>query len=151
MATLIFKSQKLQRIVTLTQEAKYFTASFTEQIEAYEKEIGKKYDFDKQPDLTKYGKHQNPTIWLVKDEGIYLMAAGAEYRIPKDKSHICYAEGYEPHVPGSWDKCRAAVGGDDFCDTLPFGKDLQEGVLLGADIHIKVTPTAFTIKLVYAK
>jgi hypothetical protein len=57
-----------------------------------------------------------PTILFVHDEGVYIMALGAG----KERT-ICYAQGYDPTKEDRmkvWDKCRDAVGGDDFCERL---------------------------------
>jgi len=56
-------------------------------------------------------------LWLVKDNGIYLMSNGSD-PWPNGKSVIAYAQGYEPDADDSWDRCRDAVGGDDFCEFL---------------------------------
>ena len=45
-------------------------------------------------------------VWLVKDHGIYLMAASAERDMDDDKhTHVIYAQGYSPEVGDDlWDK-----------------------------------------------
>jgi len=64
-------------------------------------------------------------LWLVKDDGIYLMSNGAPLQLAPNsrpdalRALVAYAKGYEPDAPDSWQKCRDAVGGDDFCEPLP--------------------------------
>jgi hypothetical protein len=86
-------------------------------------------------------------LWLVKDS-IYLMTSAKLNRIPEDKSHICYAEGFEPESPGSYDKCRVAVGGDDFVESFRFSDELQKGIKNGADIQIDISAQSFVVQLV---
>jgi hypothetical protein len=84
----------------------------------------------------------------MKDEGIYLMSPAKVNRTPGDKSHICYAEGYEPHLPNCFDKCRKAVGGDDFAESFEFTKELQKGIRNGGDIQIDISPEKYAVRLV---
>jgi len=83
-------------------------------------------------------------LWFVKDSGIYLMSPGVypegqdPHKIaeaekaamlgtkPSTKVPLTYAEGYNPELATSlddsmalYDKCRDAVGGDDFCEFIP--------------------------------
>ena len=69
-----------------------------------------------------YGGKPAPALFFVKDSGIYLMSAGKPRQLREDGtdwSVVAYAKGYEADAPDSWDKCRAAVGGDDFAEALP--------------------------------
>lgn len=148
MATLVFKNSQLQSLLQLTRQATFFRASFSDSIHAYEQDTGLSFEFGK--DLSNYKQINHPTLWLVKDTGIYLMTSAQLDPIPADKSHVCYAEGYRPTDANLNEKCREAVGGDDFVETIPFNNELQRGILRGADICIEVTPADFTIILVYA-
>ncbi len=147
MTTLIFKNKKLQGILRITEQATSFNASFSESVEAYEKETGTKYKID--ADLSKFGEHHKPTLWLVKDQGIYLMTSAKLEKLPDDYSHVCYAEGFEPDAPGWWEKCRAAVGGDDFVESFHFTSEIKEGIMAGADIQIKIGPAKLIVGLLY--
>lgn len=73
-----------------------------------------------------------PALLLVKDEGIYLMSNGLPGLPRKDGQeghHVVYAKGYDPtaddreHV---WEAARAAVGGDDFVEVLPWIAAIRE-------------------------
>ena len=67
-----------------------------------------------------------PCLWLVKDEGIYLMSPGIH---PKTESGdrparapVAYASGFDPTRDDRmavWDRARDAVGGDDFAEAVP--------------------------------
>jgi len=67
-----------------------------------------------------------PCLWLVKDEGIYLMSPGIQ---PETDSTQCaprppvsYACGFDPTRDDRlavWDRARDAVGGDDFAEPVP--------------------------------
>lgn len=67
-----------------------------------------------------------PCLLFVKDDGIYLMSNGIpQIPVADDHSHVVYAKGYDPHKNGDvWDKCRDAVGGDDFVEYLELQPNL---------------------------
>ena len=73
-----------------------------------------------------------PALWLVKDDGIYLMSNGRPRQIADDspatgqdqdgQSLVVYAEGFDPTKADPvavWYAAREAVGGDDFGEPLP--------------------------------
>ena len=68
-----------------------------------------------------------PGLWLVKDEGIYLMSTGIypeghERAQPDGRAATAYAEGFDPRSRDRmdvWDDAHAAVGGDDFSEPVP--------------------------------
>lgn len=73
-----------------------------------------------------YGQHkQEPGLMLVKDSGIYLMSTGLPGLLRADSTPenthnvVVYALGFKPDDEDSYDKCRDAVGGDDFSEVLP--------------------------------
>jgi hypothetical protein len=146
MATLIFKNEKLQRVLRMTETATKFRTTFAEAVKAYEKTTGQAYIDG--INLAMHSTSQKPTLWLVKDRGIYLMASAIIKHPTKDQSHVCYAEGFEPSTPNCFDKCRSAVGGDDFVEVIEFTNQLKDGIKNGADVHIKITKTHLAITLV---
>lgn len=92
---------------------------------------------------------------LVKDDGIYIMSS-AEARpahIPASekfwKHTVAYAKGYNPKTDGDvWEKCREAVGGDDFGEVV--GKRCEfESILADSDGDIIVSVTASNISVSY--
>ena len=67
-----------------------------------------------------------PCLWLVKDEGIYLMSPGihpdAEPQQRPARAPVAYASGFDPTRDDRmavWDRARDAVGGDDFAEAVP--------------------------------
>ena len=67
-----------------------------------------------------------PCLWLVKDEGIYLMSPGIHRDAdPGGRSvrpPVAYASGFDPvrdDRMAVWDRARDAVGGDDFAEAIP--------------------------------
>ena len=114
-AKLIFEMTELRSIIEHARAAKEFSAP--------------------------YGGKPAPALFLVKDSGIYLMSAGKPRQLRGDGSDwsvVAYAKGYEADAPDSWDKCRAAVGGDDFAEALPldwFTSALDAGA---AKLHLHV-------------
>ncbi len=75
-------------------------------------------------------KTAKAALWLVKDDGVYIMSNGkpgipAPLPNRPDRQLVCYAKGYNPETDGDvWDKCRAAMGGDDGCDFLDITKEM---------------------------
>lgn len=115
-----------------------------EAIAAWEKETGGKWDYET-PIPDKYYISKRPTLFFVKDSGIYLMAGAKMAEFPKDMSHVCYAAGYEPTAKNSWEKCRKAVGGDDFVETIILSANIQNSILAGGNIIIDITEEKFSL------
>jgi Protein of unknown function (DUF3085) len=149
MTTLIFKNEKLQKLLKITEQAATFRATYAEAIKAYQKDTNKKYDGA--ASLDRYYLHNAPMLWLVKDEGIYLMSSAKLEEFPEDKSHICYAEGFAPDASDSYEKCKKVVGGDDFVESFPFNDQLRKGIKKGADIHIHVSAQTIIVHLVISQ
>ena len=86
-------------------------------------------------------------LWLVKDEGIYLMKAFATSE--KDMP-IIYAESFDPSKDDDvWNRSVSAVGGDDFAEFLPFTIMGLQLMKKGVDVNIKCTETF--IEVTYSK
>ena len=69
-------------------------------------------------------------LWLVKDDGIYLMSAsnsdGKGLKKADGKPVVSYASGYDPKYEDDlWDKTYA-VSPDDFAEFIPLGQLLEE-------------------------
>jgi len=67
-----------------------------------------------------------PCLWLVKDEGIYLMSPGIHRGTESGdrpvRPPVAYASGFDPTRDDRmavWDRAHAAVGGDDFAEAVP--------------------------------
>lgn len=68
-----------------------------------------------------YGQKPQPGLFLVKDEGIYLMSAGLPGHIRDDGSGlrvVIYADTFNPTDPDCWDRTHD-ISGDDFSELLP--------------------------------
>jgi hypothetical protein len=67
-----------------------------------------------------WGQEVGAQLWLVKDDGIYLMSNGDPHPTKGEKSlSVVYAKGYDPEKDQDvWDKSREAVSGDDFVEHL---------------------------------
>lgn len=76
-------------------------------------------------------------IMFVKDDGIYLMSGGVPRQ--EDGTPVVYAKGYDPKTGDVWDKCRDAVGGDDFAEYFPTS-DLTPIPENAEQFFIKVSP-----------
>jgi len=94
--------------------------------------------------LFKRIKETKEDLLFVKDEGIYLMTKGEK---------PAYAISYSPNVVGLFDRCKAAVGGDDFCDHMPQPTVMVDNILaLGNKIEffaIEFTPETIELNYTY--
>jgi hypothetical protein len=79
-----------------------------------------------------YGQGNGPALWLVHDEGIYLMSNGIP-AMPR-ANRVVYAQWFGPerHVPG-----------DDYCESLPLAT--CEKWLIGDDVVITMTGKSMMI------
>ena len=125
MTRLHFKNDTLKRVVQHSQKVKR-----------------------KIPYEDKYTKDMG--VWLVKDEGIYLMAPTDEER-DKDangKTVVCYAEGFSPKVEDLWHKTYA-VSRDDFAEFIPLNREQVADILGAPDgqkaLTIKLTDTEIAV------
>jgi hypothetical protein len=104
-----------------------------------------------------YGMTEDPGpgLFLVKDDGIYVMSNG-EPHLPgtESRNKVIYARGYEP-LPRSAsvedrmafvDKVRAAAGGDDFAEFVP-AKSLEKLERDGL-LEINLTSSKMTISVI---
>lgn len=150
MARLTFKNEQLKNLVALSDAHKVFKVTFDVAISNWEKATGKEYDFNGDiPD--EYYLSRKPTLFFVKDSGIYLMTGAVleDYDYKTRTEHVCFAVGYNPSIDGDvWDKCRFAVGGDDFGENIFLTKEMRSLILQGCDIIINVTESQLTIKAI---
>lgn len=90
-------------------------------------------------------------LWLVGDQGVYLMSNGKPELRDGDKAFVVYAREVDPtKLPFEewWAAKRASFGGDDGCGALPLEK--IEAVLMGGlvgDLHLDVTEAGVSIML----
>lgn len=132
MATLIFKMDD-----TLRSIIKHAAAA-------------KKHGKDFAENLSK--RKAAPGLFLVHDDGVYLMSKGIPAQLRADckqgetKCVVAYAQGCNPvKDKDCWDTSRAMVGGDDFGESLDlaiFVKAMERNV---PDVRIKVSATQLEI------
>ena len=86
-----------------------------------------------------------PGLFLVRNEGIYLMSNGEPADMIKvsapngsgetDGCRVAYAKGFDPYAEDRmdvWDRARDAVGGDDFSE--PLGAEIWDRMLGNANV-----------------
>ena len=88
-------------------------------------------------------------LWLVKDEGIYLMSPTDEKFVDEFGvvNTVVYARGYKPTKTNRdtlWDKTHD-VSGDDFAEFVTLTADQVTRVLDGGGITIKLNATTLEI------
>ena len=87
-------------------------------------------------------------IFLVKDEGIYIMDAYADKHPDSYNRRVIYASGYNPKhdkYGDLWDRTYA-VSRDDFGEFVPMDDDALIRIIRGGKITIKLTPTMLEVK-----
>ena len=87
-------------------------------------------------------------IFLVKDEGIYLMDAYADKHPDSYNKRVIYASGYNPKhdkYGDLWDRTYA-VSPDDFGEFVPMDEDALIRIIRGGKVTIKLTPTTLDIR-----
>jgi hypothetical protein len=98
------------------------------------------------------GEQYKEYLYLVHDQGVYLMS-GAEERQPNENPlkiscYAAYAQGCDPDKDSEWyDEARHLVGGDDFAEPLPL--KMFEDIIArsGTKKTLVLTLTPKTIKL----
>tara|TARA_R100001440_G_scaffold16717_1_gene28284 strand:+ start:421 stop:801 length:381 start_codon:yes stop_codon:yes gene_type:complete len=87
-------------------------------------------------------------IFLVKDEGIYIMDAYADKHPDSYNRRVIYASGYNPKHDkhgNLWDRTYA-VSRDDFGEFIPMDEDALIRIMRGGKITIKLTPTMLEVR-----
>jgi hypothetical protein len=100
---------------------------------------------------------QRAGLWLVGDEGVYLMSNAKDHlrrdeSDPKDKrSFVAYAKQCDPNkleFDEWWDNKRASFGGDDGAEFIPI-EDIEGGLenskVKDGDLTIDVTPQSIGV------
>ena len=84
-------------------------------------------------------------VWLVKDEGIYLMKG---FDRSKEEMPIIYAKGFDPYKDQDvWDKSRHAVGGDDFAEFLELDIVQLHRLEQGHNLILGISPTCIEVTI----
>ena len=88
-------------------------------------------------------------LHLVKDDGIYLMAGTvqADWIEHLKKCHVIYAQGFSPKTTDLWEKCRDAVGGDDFAEWIPLSNSMVNMLAKNGHMKIKITPQQLEVNV----
>ena len=82
-------------------------------------------------------------LWLVKDDGIYVMSPSAERDKDDDGVHVIYADGFHRDEEDIWDKTHA-VSGDDFAEFIPLMPAQVARVRQNGELEIHLTDTEVT-------
>lgn len=110
-----------------------------------------KLRFDRAALLKLVASIPNPSdnLHLVKDDGIYLMSFALPVPEGAKKRPVVYAKGYNPEVDGDiWEKCRAAVGGDDIGEVVGTREEFLRA-FADSDGDLFVNVNAKTLGLAY--
>ena len=83
----------------------------------------------------------NKSLWLVKDEGIYLMNCYKKTEEFLKKDFVVYARGFNPKTLDRglvWDKARE-ISRDDFAENIPLNATMIKNIVHGLDLHIYIS------------
>lgn len=83
-------------------------------------------------------------LWLVKDDGIYVMAPSEARDLDNDGVHVIYANGYDRNEPDIWDKTYE-VSRDDFAEFIPLEKKQVQRVMQTGELEIGISETQLEI------
>lgn len=123
---LTFKLEELIPLVEASRNATLHQATF-EQLYDKKLHIGGVIKYDAHgfpmPDSLDYSKVP-PALWLVKDQGVYLMGSQRLERelAPGESVPVAYALECDPTTLSFdiwWNAANETCGGDDFCEALP--------------------------------
>lgn len=112
----LFKAAQLKPILELTKKGTKFLIPYE----------GKKFG-------------TKPSVWLVKDNGAYIMPCTHDRPFPTPKEHICYAQGFGPGKH---------IGGDDYCELIPIDSNMLDLINLGCDLSINITASHMDIGII---
>jgi len=84
-------------------------------------------------------------LWLVKDDGIYVMSPSAERDKDGDGVHVIYADGFHRDEEDIWDKTHA-VSGDDFAEFIPLSYDMMDRIEKSGNLTIRISETELEIR-----
>jgi len=89
-------------------------------------------------------------VYLVKDDGIYLMNAFslAKGKAPKEEGLVVYAEGYDPSTNENVWEDSYLVSGDDFGEFVEMSSSMLASVANGSDITLTISAETIELKVV---
>ena len=94
-----------------------------------------------------------PALYLVHDQGVYLMSAGIPAQLVKkgeSRRVVTYAKGCDPKKNEDWwETARALVGGDDFGELLPL--DMFAGIETAKSVAVLITPEDIRVAMTQPK
>lgn len=81
------------------------------------------------------------SLWLVKDEGIYLMNCYKKDTEFLKKDFVVYARGFNPNTLDRqlvWDRSYK-ISRDDFAENIPLNATMIKNIVHGLDLHIYIS------------
>lgn len=137
--TLRFDLEEVRKLYDHAKAAEKHRISLAEREQIY----GEDKMWERQPGEE---SKASPNLFLVKDQGVYLMSSGIPY-LPREGSpkaqHLAYARGLDPsknEFDDWYDRARRVMGGDDCSE--PLSLESFQGAMEdpnAGDIGIKVT------------
>lgn len=88
------------------------------------------------------GEQLGPGLFLVKDQGVYLMSNGipGHKRADGERHQVVYAQGLNPETDPDWyDAAHYLCGGDDFGELIPMAT-IEAALAQGDTLEITLTP-----------
>ena len=88
------------------------------------------------------------SLWLVKDEGIYLMNCYKKDTEFLKKDFVVYARGFNPNTLDRelvWDRSYE-ISRDDFAENIPLNASIIKNIVHGLDLHIYISEEEIRVK-----
>lgn len=142
MAVIQFNLDEVRKQFDHAKQCTTFRPTFGEQHKAFGDDC-MSMDYDKlEAEMNEKGMLK-PALWLVKDNGVYIMSNGhPDDPNYKERPDVAYARGINPNTDGDvYDEARDAMGGDDCCELLDhdLAKSLCEFDTKGNTLEIVTT------------
>jgi len=83
-------------------------------------------------------------LWLVKDDGIYVMSPTEVRDTDGGGVHVIYAKGYHTGQDDLWDKTYA-VSRDDFAEFIPLSKEQVQRMMESCELEIGLSETQLEV------
>ena len=88
------------------------------------------------------------SLWLVKDEGIYLMNCYKKTEEFLKKDFVVYARGFNPNTLDRelvWNRS-SEISRDDFAENIPLNATMIKDIVHGLDLHIYISEEEIRVK-----
>ncbi len=143
MPSIRFKNAEVRKVLETNKGGQYYRLSLGAAIQNFENRTKRDFKYGTDNPSDEDYRTTQPTLLLVKDHGVYLMAArlGMEPQIKKpssERTDLCYAIGLNPDTDTGAEQSSRQVSADDFAESFPV-EMIEQFINAGADLQITLT------------